>query len=81
MGPGLVDKFGGLVDTGTIIELVARESEDRGLLEDAVRLYDLLNNLLAQVISSPATLEGRRDRLQRQAVDITKRYKTVTYPP
>ena len=85
--PGLVDKFGGLVDTGTIIELVARDSEERGLLEDAVRLYDLaskharvvslLNTLLAQVISSPATPESRRDRLQRQAVGIAKRYKTM----
>merc|ERR1711862_333849 len=85
--PGLVDKFGGLVDTGTIIELVARDSEERGLLEDAVRLYDLaskharvvslLNTLLAQVISSPATPESRRDRLQRQAVTIAKRYKTM----
>jgi len=85
--PGLVDKFGGLVDTGTIIELVARDSEERGLLEDAVRLYDLaskhsrvvtlLNTLLAQVISSPATPESRRDRLQRQAVGIARRYKTM----
>lgn len=85
--PGLVDKFGGLVDTGAIIELVARDSEERGLLEDAVRLYDLaskhsrvvglLNTLLAQVISSPATPESRRDRLQRQAVGIAKRYKTM----
>jgi len=85
--PGLVDMFGGLVDTGTIIELVARDSEERGLLEDAVRLYDLaskharvvslLNTLLAQVISSPATPESRRDRLQRQAVSIAKRYKMI----
>ena len=83
--PGLVDKFGGLVEAGTIIELVARDSEERGLLEDAVMLYDLankhckvvglLNTLLAQVISSPATPESRRDRLQRQAVAVAKRYK------
>ena len=47
------------MDTGAIIELVARDSEERGLLEDAVRLYDLaskhqrvielLNTLLSQV--------------------------------
>lgn len=57
--PGLVDKFGDLVDAGAIIQLVARDSEERGLLEDAVRLYDLaskhervvelLNTLLSQV--------------------------------
>lgn len=83
--PGLVDNFGGLVDAGAIIQLVARDSEDRGLLEDAVRLYDLaskhervvhlLNTLLSQVIASPPIIESRRDRLQRQAVDIARRYR------
>ena len=29
---GLVDKFGDLVDTGKIIEFVAADSEDKGLL-------------------------------------------------
>jgi len=82
---GLVDRCGGIVDTGAIIELVARDSEERGLLEDAVRLYDLaskhqrvielLNTLLSQVISAPAVAESRRDRLQRQAVAIAKRYR------
>jgi len=82
---GLVDRCGGIVDTGAIIELVARDSEERGLLEDAVRLYDLaskhqrviqlLNTLLSQVISAPAVPESRRDRLQRQAVAIAKRYR------
>ena len=83
--PGLVDKFGGLVDTTDIIDMVARDSEERGLLEDAVKLYDLaskhakvvalLNTLLAQVIALPATPESRRDRIQRHAVTIAKRYK------
>jgi len=83
--PGLVDKFGDLVDAGAIIQLVARDSEERGLLEDAVRLYDLaskhervvelLNTLLSQVIASPPVAESRRDRLQRQAVDIARRYR------
>ena len=83
--PGLVDKFGGLVDTVDIIDMVARDSEERGMLEDAVKLYDLaskhakvvslLNTLLAQVIALPATPESRRDRIQRQAVTIAKRYK------
>jgi len=83
--PGLVDKFGGLVDTVDIIDIVARDSEERGMLEDAVKLYDLaskhakvvslLNTLLSQVISMPATPESRRDRIQRMAVSIAKRYK------
>merc|ERR1719369_1112047 len=83
--PGLVDNFGDLVDAGAIIQLVARDSEERGLLEDAVRLYDLaskhervvelLNTLLSQVIASPPVSESRRDRLQRQAVDIARRYR------
>jgi len=83
--PGLVDGFGELVDAGAIIQLVARDSEERGLLEDAVRLYDLasrhervvelLNTLLSQVIASPPVAESRRDRLQRQAVDIARRYR------
>ena len=83
--PGLVDKFGGLVDTTDIIDMVARDSEERGLLEDAVKLYDLaskhaevvalLNTLLAQVTALPATPESRRDRIQRHAVTIAKRYK------
>ena len=84
--PGLVDKFGGLVDAGAIIQLVAQDSEERGLLEDAVRLYDLaarhervvqlLNTLLSQVIASPPVAESRRDRLQRQAVAIARRYRS-----
>ena len=83
--PGLVDKFGGLVDTVDIIDMVARDREERGMLEDAVKLYDLaskhskvvslLNTLLSQVISLPATPESRRDRIQRLAVNIAKRYK------
>ena len=84
--PGLVDKFGALVDTADIIQMVARDSEERGMLEDAVKLYDLagragkvvglLNILLAQVVALPAIAESRRDRIQRQAVEIARRYKT-----
>ena len=59
--PGLVDKFEDLVDAGAIVQLVARDSEEHGLLEDAVSLYDLvnkhervvelLNTLLGQVLT------------------------------
>ena len=37
--PGAIDKFHG--DTQKVIEVVARDSESKGLFEDAVRLYDL----------------------------------------
>ncbi len=59
--PGLVDRLqgGGQSDTQKVIETVAQESEQRGMMEDSVRLYDLahknekvvelLNKLLAQV--------------------------------
>eukprot|EP00088_Acartia_fossae_P030106 TRINITY_DN31070_c0_g1_i1.p1 TRINITY_DN31070_c0_g1~~TRINITY_DN31070_c0_g1_i1.p1 ORF type:complete len:556 (-),score=108.67 TRINITY_DN31070_c0_g1_i1:128-1717(-) len=85
--PGLVDKFGDLVDTGKIIEFVASDSEERGLLEDAVQLYDLakkynkvvqlLNKLLSQVISSPPIAESVRERVRKQAINIARRYRNL----
>ncbi len=89
--PGLVDRLhqGGGGDTQRVIEAVAQESEQRGMLEDSVRLYDLahkhervvelLNKLLAQVVSLPAAGESKRDRLQRLAVDIAKRYRAQVH--
>ena len=66
---------------------MAKDSEEMGLMEDKVRLYNLackhamlvslLNTLLVQVISSPTTPESRRDRLQRQGVGNVKMYKTI----
>ncbi len=82
--PGLIDKFQG-TNTHRIIELVAEDSESKGMFEDSVKLYDLakkydkvielLNKLLAQVISLPPVPESRRDRLQKQAIDVAKRYR------
>jgi len=82
--PGLIDKFQG-TNTHRIIELVAEDSESKGMFEDSVKLYDLakkhdkvielLNKLLAQVISLPPVAESRRDRLQKQAVDVAVRYR------
>lgn len=74
---GLIDKFqGSTINVHKIIELVAEDSESKGMFEDSVRLYDLakkhdkvielLNKLLAQVIALPPIQESRRDRLQRQ---------------
>lgn len=74
-------------DTQKVIENVAQDSEQKGMLEDSVRLYDLarkhekvvelLNKLLAQVVAQPAIAESKRDRLQRQSVEIAKRYRTL----
>lgn len=82
--PGLIDKFGG--DAQKVIEAIAKDSESRGMLEDAVQLYDLakmhenvldlLVKLLGQVASQPNVPQSRRDRLHRMAVSIAERYKT-----
>ena len=37
--PGAIDRF--LGDTQKVIELVAKDTEEKGLFEDAVKLYDL----------------------------------------
>ena len=87
--PGLIDKFAGVGENlpQNIVEIVAEDSERKGMFEDSIRLYDLakkhekvielLNKLLAQVVSEPSISESRRDRLQRQAVDVAKRYRSL----
>jgi len=89
--PGLIDKFGGSGEdhqvSQKIVSIVAQDSESRGMFEDSIRLYDLANNhekviellnkLLAQVISEPSVAESRRDRLQRQAVEVARRYRNI----
>lgn len=82
--PGCVDKFKD--DTQVVIEFVATKAEQKGLYEDAVRLYDLaknhnkvleiLNRLLSQVASSPCVPHTDRDRLQSLAVHIAERYRS-----
>lgn len=85
--PGLVDRFNGQgVEAQQIIEMVAEDSEEKGMFEDSVKLYDLARNhekvvellckLLAQVVAQAAVAESRRERLHRLAVSIAKRYKT-----
>ncbi|XP_072013036.1 nuclear pore complex protein Nup93-like [Amphiura filiformis] len=80
--PGAVDKF--QTNTQKIIETVARDTEAKGLFEDALKLYDLarntdkvleiLNRLLSPVVSSPNSHQSTRERLQRLAVAIAERY-------
>lgn len=83
--PGCIDKFH--KDTQKIIEVVAKDSADKGLSEEAVKLFDLaknhdraleiLNKLLSQVISASSGLQSPRDRLQTLAVDLAQRYRTL----
>ena len=87
--PGLIDRFGEVGDnlSQKIVSIVAQDSEAKGMFEDSIRLYDLANNhekviellnkLLAQVVSEPSVAESRRDRLQRQAVEVARRYRSV----
>ena len=71
----MIDKFNGTsVNVYRIIELVAEDSESKGMFEDSVKIYelakkhdrvlDLLNKLLAQVVSLPPIPESRRDHMQ-----------------
>lgn len=46
--PGAVDKF--LDDTQAIIEIVATDSEGKGLYEDAIKLYDLAKVIIFYLI-------------------------------
>lgn len=80
---GAIDKFHH--DTQRIIELVARDTENKGMFEEAVMLYDLgdkhdkvlelLNRLISQVVSQPNTPQSARDRLRAMALSIAKRYR------
>ncbi|XP_033102112.1 nuclear pore complex protein Nup93-like [Anneissia japonica] len=80
--PGAIDKFQD--NTQRIIETVAKDTENKGLFEDAVKLYDLadnsekvlelMNKLLSPLVSSPPTTHSNRDRLHNLAISIAKRY-------
>ncbi|XP_067049667.1 nuclear pore complex protein Nup93-like [Acropora muricata] len=83
--PGCIDKFHR--DTQRIIELVAKDSAEKGLSEEAVTLFDLaknhekaleiLNKLLSQVISASSGLQSPRDRLHAMAFDLAQRYRAL----
>jgi len=73
------------VDTQKIIELVAKDSESKGLHEDAVHLYELAKNdskviellcrLLSGSIAQPATVESESWRIQNRALLFAQRLK------
>ncbi|XP_046843260.1 nuclear pore complex protein Nup93-like [Xenia sp. Carnegie-2017] len=81
---GCIEKFQG--DIEDIINVVAKDTEEKGLFEEAARLYDLaknhektvevLNKLLSQVVSTAPTPNSNRDRLKTLAFNVAERYKS-----
>lgn len=81
--PGAVDKF--QVDTQSITETVAMDTEAKGLFEDALKLYDLagntdkvlelMNKLLSPVVASSNSPQSSRERLQSIAISVAERYQ------
>ncbi|MBN3311040.1 NUP93 protein, partial [Amia calva] len=82
--PGVIDKFAG--DTTAIISKVALEAENKGLFEEAVKLYELaknpdkvlelMNKLLSPVISQVSAPQSNKERLKNMALGIAERYRT-----
>lgn len=83
--PGIIDKF--KVDVSEVIQMVAQDSEKKGLHEDAIKLYDLaknhekvvslLNQLLSQVVHQPEGGSGsQRSRVVELASAVALRFKT-----
>ncbi|XP_073987086.1 nuclear pore complex protein Nup93-like isoform X1 [Rhodnius prolixus] len=85
--PGLLDSLDcAQINTKAITESIAHIAESKGLLEDAVKLYDLcgrhenvltlLNTLLSQVLSRPTTdAKSTRTRLVNTAYKVHLRYR------
>ncbi|XP_041375379.1 nuclear pore complex protein Nup93-like isoform X2 [Gigantopelta aegis] len=83
--PGAIDKFN--PDTQKIIEFVAKDTDSKGMFEEAVRLYDLagnydkalalMNKLLSQVIAQPGTPQSSRTRLKNLAINLAERYRSM----
>ncbi|MFT7816859.1 nuclear pore complex protein Nup93-like [Arapaima gigas] len=81
--PGVIDKFAG--DTRAIISKVASEAENKGLFEEAVKLYelaknpdkvlDLMNRLLSPVIAQVSAPQSNKERLKNMALAIAERYR------
>ncbi|KAM9510356.1 nuclear pore complex protein Nup93-like [Guaruba guarouba] len=83
MRPGVKDKF--TSDTKPIINKVASVAENKGLLEEAAKLYDLaknpdkvlelMNKLLTPIIPQISTLQLNKELLKNMAHSIAERYK------
>ena len=81
--PGVLDQF--QVNTDDIINIAAETLYKKGLLEDAVSMYDIAGNhdkvlsimcmLLAQVVSQKGEPGSLRSRLHETATEISLRYR------
>lgn len=79
--PGILDQF--QINTDDVISISAETLYKKGLLEDAITMYDLAGNhekvlnliciLLAQVVSQKCTSGSLRSRLQVMSNDISNR--------
>ncbi|RNA22043.1 nuclear pore complex Nup93 [Brachionus plicatilis] len=86
--PGVIDKFSSDEEANSIISLVAEEIENKGLIEEAVKLYDLCkqhqrvlelcNKLTSVVVTEINVPNSNRDRLKNMVMSIALRYKTET---
>ena len=86
--PGVVDKFTSDQEANSIIGLVAEEIENKGLIEEGVKLYDLCkqhqrvlelcNKLTSVVVTEINVPSSNRDRLKNMVMSIALRYKTET---
>uniref|UniRef100_A0A3Q3BQS7 Nuclear pore complex protein Nup93 n=1 Tax=Kryptolebias marmoratus TaxID=37003 RepID=A0A3Q3BQS7_KRYMA len=82
--PGVIDKFAG--DTRAIISKVALEAENKGLFEEAVKLYELaknpdkvlelMNRLLSPVVAQVSAPQSNKERLKNTAVATAERYRS-----
>ena len=83
---GIIDKFTSEEEAASIIELVAQEIDNKGLVEEAIQLYDLskqhqlvlelCNKLVSQVVTDVNVANSNRDRLKTMVLSIASRYKT-----
>lgn len=84
--PGIVDKFIPESETQSIISLVADDVENKGLVEESIKLFDLCkehqrvlelcNKLISQIVTDVNTPNSNRDRLKSMVFSIAIRYKT-----
>ncbi|KAG9475142.1 hypothetical protein GDO78_003548 [Eleutherodactylus coqui] len=82
--PGAIDKF--TRDTNPIISEVASVAEQKGLFEEAAKLYDLAKNpdkvleltnkLLGPIISQISSPDSNKERLKNMALSIAERYRS-----
>ncbi|KAK0095819.1 hypothetical protein PV326_007293 [Microctonus aethiopoides] len=83
--PGILDQF--QINVDDVINIAADTLYKKGLLEDAVTMYDLAGNhekvlslmctLLAQVVSQKDIPGSLRSRLQCMAAEISLRYQGI----